>query len=107
VVTVHASSPEDELSIFRVIPRTGRNSQTFQAAPRVEDLVRLMGTMPDPGTQSSIYGLGLTYGQVVGILQRMCQEKDIQAEFRLQVLPEVQKIYKGSVTVGRPDMPGS
>jgi hypothetical protein len=55
-----------------------------------------------------VYGLGLTYGQVVGVLQRLCNSGDIPAGFRLQVLPEVRKIYTPGVPeVGRPDLPGS
>ncbi len=59
----------------------------------------------EPGQE--VYGLGLTYGQVVSVLYRLCKTGDIPAGFRLQVLPEIRRIYTTSAApLGRPDMPG-
>ena len=85
---------------------TNRTSDVFEVAPKVQDLIELLGTLPRAGADKKVFGLGLTYGQVVSVLHRMCKAGDIPAEFRLQVLPEVRRIYRDTATVGRGDMPG-
>ena len=107
LLTVSAKESNDKLAVFRKIQRTDGFSQTFQIEPSLMKFIELLGTLPEKDKFANVYGLGFTYGQVVAALQRMCKSGDIQAEFRLQALPEVQKIYRSSVTTGRPDMPGS
>jgi hypothetical protein len=108
LVTISATEGREKLTVFRKVPRTGRSSEAFEVPPVTSELVRLLGTLPTREGGQGMYGLGLTYGQVVGVLQRMCNSGDIPAGFRLQVLPEVRKIYtQGVPTVGRPDLPGS
>jgi hypothetical protein len=52
-------------------------------------------------------GLGLTYGQVVAVLQQLCKEQCIPARFVLQESKVDERIYDLGVTSGRSDMPGS
>ncbi len=106
MVIISAAGPDDKLTVYRKIPGTSRTSEVFVVEPTVRDLVKLLGTLPAAGTDGKIYGLGLTYGQVVAVLYKMCKDGDIPAEFRLQVLPEVRRIYRDTATVGRGDMPG-
>ena len=108
LVTISAQEGANKLTVFRKIPATGRSSQTFTIEPSVVELIRLLGTLPARQPGQEVYGLGLTYSQVAGVLHRLCKAGDIPAGFRLQVLPEVSKIYtEGAESVGRPDMPGS
>jgi flagellar basal body P-ring protein FlgI len=107
LVTISAAEGQEKLTVFRKIPRTGRTSEAFQIDPLVSELVRLLGTIPRRQEPQGVYGLGLTYGQVVGVLYRMCKTGDIPAEFCLQVLPDIRRIYTmGAAPLGRPDMPG-
>lgn len=107
LVTLSATEGQRKLTVFRKVPRTGRSSQAFEVEPTVSELVRLLGTVPSPEPRKEVYGLGLTYSQVAGVLYRLCKSGDIAAGFRLQELPEVLRIYsQGAASVGRPDMPG-
>jgi flagellar basal body P-ring protein FlgI len=108
LVTLSAAEGDEKLTVFRKVPRTGRSSEVFQVEPLLSDLVRLLGTLPTRGpSEEKFYGLGLTYSQVVGVLYRLCKSGDVPAEFRLQVLPDIRRIYaQGAAPLGRPDMPG-
>jgi hypothetical protein len=111
LVTV-ADRPERDtgkmkLMVFRRIPRIGGVSEPFYLDFSVRSLVTALGRPAQPGQDGKVQGLGLTYGQIVAVLYRMCQvEKDIPARFVLQPPPGTQRIYRGATTVGRPDMPG-
>jgi len=106
VVVISAAGAEDKLTAYRKVPGTSKYSDTFQVDPTVRALVELLGTLPRPAGKADVFGLGLTYGQVVSVLYKMCKTGDIPAEFRLQVLPEVGRIYRAAPIAGRPDMPG-
>ncbi len=107
LVTISATEGQLKLTVFRKVPRTGRTSEAFQVEPVASELVRLLGTVPGGDQSPTVYGLGLTYGQVVSVLQRLCKSGDIPAGFRLQELPEVRRMYTPGASVGRPDVPGS
>jgi len=97
----------DQLMVFRKIPRASRISAPFYLDFNVSSLVRTLGEVPQHDDDGRIKGLGLTYGQVVAVLYRMCEvDKDIPARFVLQPPPGARRIYRGAATVGRPDMPG-
>jgi hypothetical protein len=109
LLTINAEEGDEKLTVFRKVPRTERSSEAFQIDPLLSDLVRLMGTLPTRGPmEEKVYGLGLTYSQVVGVLYRLCQSGDVPAEFRLQVLPNIRRIYAqgGAAPLGRPDVSG-
>jgi len=103
LVTVNARTGDKKMSVFRMIPRSGKYSETFKMDFFVRTMVEKMGRQPRLDNDGNVRGLGLMYGQVVGVLYRMCKEKDIRAKFVLQPLPGVQRIYSGAVTKGRPD----
>jgi len=102
-VIINAPDETGPLSLVRKIPRTDRFSEALQAAPQVSALIEKLASAPEPDLKGQVKGLGLTYSQVVGVLQRMCKAGDIPAEFRLQSLPEAEKIYERAETIGRPD----
>ncbi|MCJ7542968.1 MAG: flagellar basal body P-ring protein FlgI [Phycisphaerae bacterium] len=107
LVTLSATEGQLKLTAFRKVPRTGRRSEAFEVEPSVGELVRLLGTVPSPEQGKAVYGLGLTYSQVAGVLYRLCKSGDIPAGFRLQELPEVRRIYSQSeASAGRADVPG-
>ena len=96
-----------KLMVFRTIPRTGGISAPFYIDFSVRSLVGTLGRPARRGVSGRIEGLELTYGQVVSVLYRMCEiDKDIPARFVLQPPPGRERIYRGTATVGRPDMPG-
>ena len=75
----------------------------LQAEPQVSALIEKLASPAELDLNGEVKGLGLTYSQVVGVLQRMCEAGDIPAEFRLQSLPEAERIYERAETIGRPD----
>jgi flagellar basal body P-ring protein FlgI len=105
MLTVRATEGE-ELSVFRRLP-DGRFSDLVKCEPKVESLVRLLAARPDAKPEGGInFSMGLTYGQVLAVLYRMCENNDIRARFVLQPAPNEMKIYKGEALEGRPDAPG-
>ena len=106
LVTINAIGDDKKLTLFRKIPVTGKVSEPFYIDFKVRTLVRTMGSLPRRNLKGDIEGVGLTYGQVISVLYRMCKEGDIPARFVLQELPDVQRMYQHAATVGRPDMPG-
>ena len=103
LVTINAFGDSDKLTVFRRIQRTGTISDPFKVDRSVHSLIETLASLPLPGDDKEIMGLGLTYSQVVGVLYRMCKHGDIPAKFVLQQAPDLERIYKGAATVGRPD----
>jgi len=100
-------APQRKLMVFRTIPRTGGISAPFYTDFLVRSLVETLGRPARRGLDGKIEGLELTYGQIVAVLYRMCEvDRDIPARFVLQPPPGRERIYRGTPTVGRPDMPG-
>jgi len=105
LVTINARSQDEKLAVFRRMPGTGRYSDTFHIDFRLETLITTLGHLPRRDSNGDIMGMGLTYGQIVGVLYRMCKEGDIRAKFVLQPPPEIQRFHRSIPAVGRPDMP--
>ncbi len=103
LVTVNASGRDDKLTTYRKIPRTGGVSDEFKIPFVVRELVTTLGAPARRGRDGEIEGLGLSYSQVVGVLHRMCKDRDIPARFVLQPPPAVRKIYQDTTSAGRPD----
>lgn len=102
LVTINARENSEKLMVFRKIQRTGQYSDTLQSDFAVRKLIETLGRL-DQDDAGRMRGLGLSYGQIVGTLQRMCKEGDIPAKFVLQTAPEMEKLYTGFATTGRPD----
>ncbi len=102
-VIINGPDKTGPLSLLRKIPRTGRLSGMLQAEPQVSALIKKLTAPAELDLNGEVKGLGLTYSQIVGVLQRMCEAGHIPAEFRLQSLPEAERIYKRAETIGRPD----
>jgi flagellar basal body P-ring protein FlgI len=105
LVTVCANANQDKVMIYRKIPQNGKMSEPMYIAPSVTELVRKLGTIPEPDENNQIPGLGMTYSQVVGVLYQLSQGKYISADFVLQRAPEIQRIYLSGSATGRPNMP--
>ncbi|MCD4823290.1 MAG: flagellar basal body P-ring protein FlgI [Phycisphaerae bacterium] len=97
---------KDHLVVYRKIQNSTEISKRFRINYSVRELIRVLGETPRPDLKTgNVHGLGLTYSQVVGILCQLCKDKNIQAKFVLQQLPEMQRIYRITPSVGRPDTP--
>ena len=105
LVTINANKAGDELTVFRKVGHSGRTSPPFKVDPHVRSLVKRLGTRAVPDEDGNVKGLGLTYGQVVAVLYRMCDEGSIPAKFVLQEPTGLQQFLRTAATVGRPNMP--
>jgi hypothetical protein len=93
------------VAVFRKLPN-GKPSKRFVIPFRAAELIRVLGDMPRPDPKTlEVPGLGLTYSQVVTVVNDMCKKGHIRAKFVLQPLPEIRKIYKTTPSGGRPDRP--
>ncbi|MHC4981615.1 MAG: flagellar basal body P-ring protein FlgI [Planctomycetota bacterium] len=92
LVVINARKADKELVVFRKVPLTGKMTPPLRVDMRVSSLIRLLGSRPERDIDGKVRGLNLTYGQVVGVIYRMCEHEDIPAKFVLQPLPEAQKI---------------
>lgn len=103
LVSINAPTREDMLTVRRKIPRTNTTSDAAKIDEYARSLIQVLGNTANPEAT----GLGLTYGQVVAVLQRLCKGQDIRARFVLQEVADTERIFDSAVTSGRPDMPGS
>jgi len=106
-VTINAHKGAKEVLLYRKVPRTGRMSDGFKIDFLVRTLVRTMGTIPLPSDGAAPQGLGLTYSQILRVLNDLCKRGTIPATFVLQPRGDIEKMYRGTTSGGRPDMPGS
>lgn len=83
----------------------GSMSKKFAVPFKVLPLIEVLGSRPRPDLHGNIDGLGLTYSQVVGVLQQLCRQNVIQAKFVLQPLSNIHTIYRMTPSMGRPDQP--
>jgi len=105
LVTINANNAGDGLTVFRKVGRNARTSPPFKVDPHVRSLVTRLGMRAVLDEDGNVKGLGLTYGQVVAILHRMCHESLIPAKFVLQEPTGLQQFLRTATTVGRPNMP--
>ncbi len=102
LLTVKAGLDDKKLMVYRVVDGPAQFSETFKIDFSVAKLVELLGTRPEPDVKGRVYGLGLTYGQVVRALYGLCKE-DIPAKFILQQTDEIVKMYREDFVSGRGD----
>lgn len=111
VVLAQAPQRGKYLVVFRRLSRDGsrRLSPSFLIGFDVPSLVTALGWPPPPKSgpgAGEVKGMGLSYGQVVRVVQGLCAAGHIRAKFILQPPPALRRIYRGVTAVGRPDIPG-
>ena len=83
-VMVNADAGDKSLKLVRRTPLSGRTSPTIRSNLDVASLITTLGRAPTKGLDGHYRGLGLTYSQVVEVLQDLCADKTIDATFVLQ-----------------------
>ena len=106
-LTINAHKGADKLLLYRKIPRTGKMSDEFRIDFLVRTLVRTTGALPELNEAGTPGGLALTYSQILRVLNDLCKRGNIPATFVLQPRADVERMYRGAASTGRPDMPGS
>ena len=96
LVTLNSEEGDDKLGAWRRLPGQDRYSDAFYIKHDLVELIRLLGDRPELGINGKIQGLGLTYGQVVSVLYRLCDEGHVPAPFVLQPAPEEHELIRRS-----------
>jgi flagellar basal body P-ring protein FlgI len=136
LLTVNAAKNDKYLTVFRKVGTSGRISPAFKVEPTVKSLIRAMGSpaqdgqgvlmVPDLDFQgkpkrdnagkivykrAGIKGMGLSYGQVVAILHRLCKQGSLvssetsrPSKFVLQKPTGLQEFLRGATDTGRPNI---
>ncbi|MBS3733629.1 MAG: flagellar basal body P-ring protein FlgI [Phycisphaerae bacterium] len=87
--------PKHRLMVWRRLPTGERLSSVFYQDFAVRSLLETLGQRAQMDVNRRVKGLNLTYGQVVGVLYRMCERGDIPAKFVLQPVPEDETMPSG------------
>jgi hypothetical protein len=90
--------------VYRRLPVGRRKSPPFYIPATATELVKTLGEAPHLGIDEKPEGLGLSYSQVVGVVQGLCEKGHIPARFVLQRTPDVQRLY-ANTALERPEMP--
>jgi len=107
IVTINANENDKNVQLMRKLPRSGGYTPWLKCNFAVASLIAIMGTPAGYDDDGNPKGLGLSYGQIVGILKRMCADKSIPAKFVLQPMPTLQRITEGATGTARPDVGSS
>lgn len=92
LITLNANAGDSEITGYRTVASTGTVSSPFSIKFDVESLILTLGQKAEKDAGEKFRGMGLTYGQIVSVLSRMCKDGCIRAQFVLQPLPDIQKI---------------
>ena len=138
MLTANASEKDKYITMFRKVGTSGRISPAFKVEPTVKSLIRAMGDQAKNGQgvlmvpeldlqgkpkrdnagkmvykKADVKGLGLSYGQVVAILHRLCKQGSLvsgetsrPAKFVLQKPTGLQEFLRGATDTGRPNITG-
>ena len=136
LLTVNAAAGDKYVTMFRKVGTSGRISPAFKVAPTVKSLIRAMGDQAQDGQgalmvpdldfqgkpkrdsegkivykRARIKGLGLSYGQVVAILHRLCKQGSLvsgetsrPSKFVLQKPTGLQEFLRDAADTGRPNI---
>jgi hypothetical protein len=95
ILTVDGGSDDATLTVWRYIPRSGDYSETFEIDFNAESLILTLGERAREDMYGRSHGLSFTYGQILNTLYRMCESGKIEADFELQLAPEIQTAIGG------------
>ena len=136
LLTMNATEKDKFITVFRKVGTTGRISPAFKVAPTVKSFIRAIGGQAQSGQgtlivpdldlsgklkrdseggivykRAKVKGLGLTYGQVVAVLYRLCKQGSLvsgetsrPAKFVLQKPAGLQEFLRGATDTGRPNI---
>ncbi len=96
LLTVDSRRGEDKIRLWRKTPRSGRMSSVQRTGRLVSEFVTFLASLPETDYDArrraretgddaiKVKGFSMTYGQVVSVLYRMCDQGHIPATFVLR-----------------------
>ncbi|KKN92782.1 hypothetical protein LCGC14_0205250 [marine sediment metagenome] len=94
LVTVNAREGSDALDVWRRLPGSDRISDTLKVSFELAELIQTLGGKPQRGIDRKVHALGLTYGQIVAVLYRLCEQGHVPAKFILEPAPAEHELLK-------------
>lgn len=79
LLTAAADSGDESVRLVRVNPRHGGVSPVLRASTKAADFVRFLGERPTEDLGGRVSGLGLTYSQVVAVLNQLSKDGSLGA----------------------------
>ena len=107
LVTVNAHEGSDALDVWRRLPGSDRISDTLKVSFELAELIQTLGGRPEPGADRKVRALGLTYGQIVAVLYRLCEQGHVPAKFILEPAPAEHEMLKRAKEAETYDMSGT
>ncbi len=104
LVVINANGDDQKITIWRSLPGRDRTSEPFTVMPGLPNVISTLGDRPERNLDGSIRGMGLTYGQIVALLYRLCEQGHIPARFHLQVAPEEHNLIRKVKEAGAPEV---
>jgi flagellar basal body P-ring protein FlgI len=84
VVSISAAAGAEQATMVRRTPY-GQVSEPFQLPLDLVEMIRFMGDTAEPDENTGkIRGLGLSYAQVLEVIQALCNAKAVQARLEIQ-----------------------
>lgn len=84
LVTLNAVNPDSDITLFCRTRVSNRLSDPIPVTPRLVDLILSLADLPVKDSSGRIRGIGLNYGQVVGVLDALSKQDSIPIRLVLQ-----------------------
>ncbi len=84
LVTLNAVSADSDITLFCRTRVTHQLSEPIPVAPRLVDLIQSLADLPVKDSSGRTRGIGLNYGQVVGVLDALSKQDSIPIRLVLQ-----------------------
>jgi hypothetical protein len=94
IVTVTAQPGQNTVLLTWKSSSRRTPAPSARSSPMIGDIVRTLGADPTGGPQRQPAGLGVSYAEITALLERMCAEHAINAEFWAGPLAKFQQTVK-------------
>jgi len=88
-VILDARTGQGHISVIRKHPKRPGVIGPVRSSLDLGDLIRILGSEPATGPSGNLLSLGLPYGQVIALLERVVAQEAVAAEFWAGPLPKI------------------
>jgi len=100
-IILNAPLGQNFVSVVRKHPRRPEVIIKLKSSFELSDIIRTLANEPVRKTDRQRIGLGASYGDVIEILQKMCEKGVIPAEFKAGPLPKIGAYLKPKALIDR------
>ncbi|HOL31954.1 MAG TPA: flagellar basal body P-ring protein FlgI [Anaerohalosphaeraceae bacterium] len=102
MVTINARSGDKYITVSRKHPSRPRVVGPLSCSYELSSLIQTLGEVPDvKGTSAPRPGLNIPYADIIRILQKMCRQDAIKAQFIAGPEPEKNPLLQNLPVIGR------